>query len=76
MRFKKIMRYDSTQKKLRLGVFIWQRGAWGGGRPYSFKLTLALQPALFSFRREWDQVRMTLLGLSVNYHESAGGTFC
>lgn len=81
MTFKKIMRWDRNQRKLRIGAFIWQRGEWGmktaDGRciPYSFKLTVALRPALFSLHRTWDEVRCTLLGVSLNYHRSAGGRF-
>ncbi len=73
--------YDSTQRKLRLGRIIWERGEWGMKKPdgtcipYSFMLTLALRPKLFSFRRESDQIRVTVLGVSVNYHWSAGGRF-
>lgn len=74
--------WDPTQRKLRLGRIVWQRGEYGqyygDGRcePYSFMLTFALRPALFSWRRESDQIRATVLGLSVNYHWSAGGRFC
>jgi hypothetical protein len=72
--------WDPTQRKLRLGRIVWQRGEWGEKRadgtckPYSFAVSLALRPKLFSFRREYDQVRVTILGVSVNYHRSAGGT--
>ena len=78
---KPFVRWDPTQKKLRLGRVIWERGEWGmktaDGRciPYSFKLTLALRPKVFSFRREYDQTRITILGVAVNYHRSAGGRF-
>lgn len=78
---KPFVAYDPMQRKLRLGRIIWERGEWGmktpDGKciPYSFMLTLALRPALFSFRREYDQTRLTVLGVSVNYHHSAGGRF-
>jgi hypothetical protein len=81
MIFKPVMRWDSQQKKLRLLRLVWSRGEWGmktaDGRcvPYSFKLTFGLRPALLSYRREVDQVRMTVLGVAVSYHWSAGGRF-
>lgn len=81
VRFRWVWRYDAMQRKLRIGRLTWLRGEWGRfdaeGRciPYSFTLTLAVRPALFSWRRELDQLRMTLLGLAVGYHRSAGGRF-
>lgn len=80
MKIRRIMRWDPTLRKLRMFRVVWQRGEWGmktpEGRciPYSFALTVGLRPALFSFRREYDQVRTTLFGVVVNYHRSAGGT--
>ncbi len=79
LKFRRIMRWDSTLRKLRMFRVVWQRGEWGmktpSGRciPYSFALTIGLRPALFSYRRESDQLRMTTLGVAVNYHWSAGG---
>jgi hypothetical protein len=73
------MRWDPTQKKLRMFRIVWQRGVWGmkdsNGHdlPYSFAVTIGIRPALFSYNRTWDQTRVTLLGVFVNHHRSAGG---
>jgi len=80
MKIRSIMRWDATQRKLRMFRVVWQRGQYGAkdirGRcvPYSFALTIGMRPKLFSITREMDQLRVTAFGLFVNYHQSAGGT--
>jgi hypothetical protein len=79
VKFRWIMRWDSDQRRLRIARLLWNRGVWGmkdaDGRcvPYSFALTLAIRPAWFSFGSEHGQVRITIAGIAINYHSSAGG---
>ena len=79
VKFRRIMRWDPTLRKLRMFRVVWQRGEWGMKTPsgscipYSFALTVGLRPALFSYNRTWDQTRVTVLGIAINHHRSAGG---
>lgn len=75
MKVKWVGRWDPCSRLLRLARLMWTRGTVGDGRGYSAKLTLALRPALFAVRREWQSVAVTLLGVQVHYQRAYGGIF-
>lgn len=75
MTFKRVMRYDPTQKKIRLFRLLWRRrtpGLPGGG--YSAKISVSLVPQIFGWTREWSGWRFTLAGIQVHHLKSFGGT--
>lgn len=74
MRIKRVMRWDSIQRKLRLFRLVWNRGDVGGGG-YSVKFSVALRPQLFSFWEDWREWQLTLLGVSLHKQVSYGGIF-
>lgn len=71
MTIKRVMRYDPTQKKLRLFRLLWRRGA--PGLPDSAKLSVSLVPCIFGWAREWSGWRITLAGVQIHYLKSFGG---
>lgn len=76
MTLKRVFRYDSSNRLLRLFRVIWDgpelsRGGW----PVSKKLSVGLRPTLFRWRREDDGWLLTVLGLRVRYRVSHGGRF-
>jgi hypothetical protein len=73
MKFKPVMRYSPNERMLRLCRLIWERGIVGDGQGYSAMLSLALRPALFHVRKEWDGWRFTLLGVRLHFKRSWGG---
>lgn len=75
MRTKIVLRYSPTERTLRLGRLMWERGVVGSGKGYSAKLSLALVPALFRVSQAWDGWDMTLLGVRLHYKRSYGGIF-
>jgi hypothetical protein len=68
-----ILRYDRRNRLLRLARVVWQRGIAGDGTGYSSKLSLALRPAAFAWRREWDGWLLTVAGVRLHYQRSYGG---
>jgi hypothetical protein len=75
MKIKWVGRLDAQARLLRLFRVMWTRGAVGDGQGYSAKLSVALRPAFFSIRREWESVAVTVLGLRVHFQRSFGGIF-
>jgi hypothetical protein len=75
LRTKRVMRYDPIQKKLRLLRVMWERGTVGSCRGFSAKLSLSLVPRLLGRLKADNGWRFTLLGVSVSYRRSYGGTF-
>lgn len=75
MTIKRVMRFDPTQKKLRLFRLIWNTGNVGDGIGYSAKLSVSLVPKLYGFKSAWDGWRLTVLGMSVHKRVSFGGRF-
>ena len=76
MKFKRIMRWDSREKKLRLFRIIWNRGEVGDGKGFSACFSVALVRKLFKFDTTiYDQVRVVIFGLSLHYMRSYGGKF-
>ncbi len=73
MKFKPVFRYDSSQKKLRLFRFLWTRGTVGDGLGYSAKLSFALTPKLYGFKRNLFDWRATFLGVQVHRLRAYGG---
>lgn len=73
--FKRVMRYDPTEKKLRLFRLIWDVGNVGDGVGYSGILSFSLLPRLWAFDKDWHEWRLTLLGISIHTRLSYGGRF-
>lgn len=69
LRFKRVLRFDKSQKLLRLFRVTWERGQVGDGRGYSAKVAIGLAPRLF----HRDDGRITVLGVRVHYAKSYGG---
>lgn len=61
---------------VRLFRLMWTRGTVGDGKGYSCKLSFAVRPTLFRFRREYGGWLLTLLGVRVHYERDYGGTHC
>lgn len=75
MIFKKVLRYDSSSKLLRLFRLVWHTGTVGDGQGYSSKLSLALTPKLFRFSSDALEWEVILLGLRIHHCRSYGGLF-
>ena len=73
MKLKWVGTWDHVERKLRVLRLMWTRGTVGDGRGYSAKLSLALRPALFAVRREWQSLAVTLFGVQVHYQRAYGG---
>lgn len=74
MKFKRVMRYEPGQHKLRLFRIMWTVGNVGKGG-YSAKIAVSLWPKLFHFERDYNEWRITVLGISVHKRLSFGGVF-
>ena len=72
-RARRIFRYDPMARLFRLGRCVWQRGTVGDGQGYSVKLTLALHPRLWSYRREMTGFVLSVCGVRLHYQRSYGG---
>lgn len=73
--FKKVMRWDPREKKLRIARVFWVRGIVGKGG-YSACLSFSLMPVLLSVRRGSMGIRVVVFGFSAHYRRSYGGLFC
>lgn len=74
MTFKRVMRYDPTQKKLRLFRLLWRHGVPGlPGGGYSAKLSVSLVPRIVGWSREYFGWRLTLAGVQVHHLKAYGG---
>lgn len=73
--FKSVMRYDSSQRKIRLFRVIRNVGVVGDGKGFSQKHAFALRLKLFGFWRGLDEWRLTLLGVEYHNVKSFGGRF-
>lgn len=71
--FRTVLRRDPSQRMLRLARVVWRRGTVGDGRGYSASLSLALRPALFSWRTEYSGWLLTVAGVRLHYQRSYGG---
>lgn len=74
MTIKQVMRYDPRQRKFRLFRVMWTKGIVGKGG-YSTKLAVSLLPKLIGFERDFNEWRLTLLGISIHKKVSFGGVF-
>lgn len=74
MTFKRVMRYEPLQRKYRLFRLMWVKGVVGKGG-YSAKLAVSLWPKLFHFERDFNEWRLTILGVSIHKKLSYGGIF-
>lgn len=72
--WKLVLRYDPTNKLLRICRAMWTRGEFGEGG-YSAKLSLGLHPVLFRWRREFSGWSLSILFLRLHYMRSFGGRF-
>jgi hypothetical protein len=75
MKLQKVMRYDPAAKLFRVARLIWNRGNVGDGQGYSNKLSVALTPRIFRFKRESFGWIATLAGIRIHYCRSYGGIF-
>lgn len=74
MTIKRVMRYDPTQKKLRLFRLLWGHGTPGlPGGGYSAKLSVSLVPRVFGWDRGWHEWRITLAGVRLHHLKAFGG---
>ena len=73
MKIKKIMRWDDTQRKYRLFRATWTWGDVGYGG-YSVKVSLAIRPKWLGWGKEYWGCTLTMLGFSMHYKRSYGGT--
>lgn len=73
MKAKPVFRYDPTQRKFRLFRLLWTRGVVGDGKGYSAKLAVSLRPKLFQFQRDFNEWRVTILGIDIHNKLSYGG---
>lgn len=75
MKLQPVMRSDPDARLFRVARLVWDRGTVGDGTGYSVKLSVALAPRLFRFRRELEGWILTLFGVRVHYARSYGGRF-
>lgn len=68
-----VLRPARRERLFRVARAVWQRGVVGDGRGYSSSVSLALRPALFSWRKEWDGWLLTVAGVRLHYQRSYGG---
>lgn len=73
IRFKRVFRWDSHNKLLRLFRIMWERGNVGDGRGYSAKFSLACTPRIIGWHRGMFDWALTVLGLRVHYLRAYGG---
>ena len=75
MTIKWVMRFDATQRKLRLFRVIRNVGNVGDGKGFSQKHAVALRPRLFGFWRSSEDWRAVFLGVEIHSVKSFGGRF-
>jgi hypothetical protein len=75
MKLKTVFRWDRAARLLRLCRLNRTVGRVGDGKGYSSKTSLALTPRLFSFRRDFGEWILTVLGVRLHHVRSYGGIF-
>lgn len=76
MVFVYVGRYDREARILRLLRVCWDRkGGPGKGVGWSSKFTVALQPKLLQWRREYGHLIVVLFGIRLHYARSWGGRY-
>ena len=76
MRWQYVGRYDRTNRLLRVGRLLWERGAVGDGAGYSAKLSIGLSWwPLFLLRPEREGWLVRILGVRLHHKRSYGGRF-
>ncbi|WP_424140942.1 hypothetical protein [Roseomonas chloroacetimidivorans] len=76
LRWKRVGRYDASNRLLRVGRLMWERGVVGDGNGYSAKLSFGLSWRLLPLvRRERDGWLVRVLGLRLHYRRAYGGRF-
>lgn len=75
MKLKPVFTWSSMERCLRLFRITWVRGVVGDGNGYSAKLSLALEPRLFSYVAAESNWIVTFIGVRVHYARSYGGIF-
>lgn len=73
LRFKRVLRFDPYERKLRLFRVMWEANGGPGPDGYSAKVSLNLVPKLFAIKRETFDLRIALMGVQVHVHRSYGG---
>lgn len=75
LKAKWVGRYDPSNRLLRVGRIMWQRGTVGDGQGYSAKLSIGLRPTLFRWHRETNGWLLTAAGVRVHLVRAYGGIF-
>ncbi len=75
LRFKRVMRYDLAQRKLRLFRMMWEANGGPGPTGYSAKAAVSFVPKALGFRCGPSEVRVTLLGVQLHLQRSHGGLY-
>jgi hypothetical protein len=73
LRVKRVMRYDKSQRKLRLFRLLWSRGSVGDGVGYSAKLAVSLVRKWAGWKRDTFGWRLTVLGVQLHHRRAYGG---
>jgi len=74
MRTKWVGRYDPRARMLRVCRVMWERGTVGDGKGYSAKLSLALRPVIFGWKRtSYPEWMLTVAGIRIHYQRAYGG---
>jgi hypothetical protein len=75
LRFKWVLRRDEIQRHYRLFRIMWERGVVGDGHGYSNMFSVATQPTLFAWSREYGSWLLVLCGIRFHRKRSFGGIF-
>ncbi len=78
LRIKRVLRHDEIQGHFRLFRVMWETGEVGDGKGRSNMVSVALQPRLFRWRREFSGSKtwmLVLLGVRIHRKVSYGGIF-
>ena len=76
MKWKNVWRWSQEERVFRIGRLLWERGpAWtpAGSGWNSNKLSVAIEPRWFVFRRELRGWWLTLCGLRLHKQKDYGG---
>lgn len=75
MRIKWINRYDSDERKFRIGRLMWL-GTDREGKQLSSMFSVSLHPRLLWFKRDLFNTRLSVLGIALHLQRSWGGIHC
>lgn len=73
LRFKRVMRWDASNKIFRIGRFLWTVGKVGDGHGYSNKFSISLALHIFQWRvGRWEWL-LIILGIRLHRKRAYGG---